>query len=94
MVRIPDQPTMANEFLIRITAIIEENISNEQFGVSELAREIGMSRSNLLRKIKKLTKLSVSQYISQVRLKNAMELLKQKTYTVSEVSYRVGFGST
>ena len=51
-----DPHSIKNDFLIRITNIIEENISNEQFGVSELAREIGMSRSNLLRKIKKVNK--------------------------------------
>ena len=85
---------MENEFISRTTAIIEENITNEQFGVSELAREIGMSRSNLLRKIKKLTNLSVSQFIRQVRLKSAMEMLKENSANVSEVSYQVGFSST
>jgi TolB-like protein/AraC-like DNA-binding protein len=90
----PDPQYNKNEFLNSITEIIEEHISNEQFGVSELAREISMSRSNLLRKIKKLTNLSVSQFISQVRLKNAMDLLQQNTFTVSEVAYRVGFSST
>jgi len=89
-----DALSMENDFLDKVTRIIEENISNEQFGVSELARLAGMSRSNLLRKITKLTKLSVSQFIRQVRLKNAMELLRNSSFTVSEVSYRVGFGST
>ncbi len=89
-----DSRSIENDFLNKITEIIEENISNEQFGVSELAREIGMSRSNLLRKIKKLTKISVSQFIRQVRLKNAMEMLRQTSLNVSEVSYKVGFGST
>jgi TolB-like protein/AraC-like DNA-binding protein/Tfp pilus assembly protein PilF len=89
-----DTNSMENEFLRKVTAIIEEHISNEQFGVSELAREVGMSRSNLLRKIKKLSTLSVSQFISRVRLANAMEMLKQKDMTVSEVSYSVGFSST
>ncbi|MFC2132422.1 helix-turn-helix domain-containing protein, partial [Bacteroidota bacterium] len=86
--------SIEKDFINKITEIVEENISNEQFGVSELAREIAMSRSNLLRKIKKLTKLSVSQFIRQVRLKNAMEMLKQTSFTVSEVSYKVGFSST
>jgi TolB-like protein/AraC-like DNA-binding protein/Tfp pilus assembly protein PilF len=85
---------MQNDFLNRVTAIIEENISNEQFGVSELAREVGMSRSNLLRKIKSLSHVSVSVFIRQVRLKNAMEMLKDESLNVSEVSYRVGFSST
>lgn len=83
-----------NDFLKQITAVIEENLSNEQFGVSELAHEIGMSRSNLLRKVKKLTGLSVSQFIRQLRLNRAMEMLKQTSSTVSEVSYQVGFSST
>lgn len=85
---------MENDFLKKITEIIEENISNEQFGVSELAREAGMSRSNLLRKVKKLTNVSVSVFIRQVRLANAMEMLRQESLNVSEVSYRVGFSST
>lgn len=83
-----------NDFLAKLTELIEENISNEKFGVSELAREIGMSRSNLLRKVNKLTNLSASKFISQVRLKNAMEMLKENSFTVSEVSYKVGFNST
>ena len=90
----PDSDSIKNDFLSKITGVIEENISNEQFGVSELANEIGMSRSNLLRKIKKSTNLSVSQFIRQLRLKNAMEMLKTEDLTVSEVSYEVGFGST
>jgi TolB-like protein/AraC-like DNA-binding protein len=82
------------EFLEQIRLIITEHISNEQFGVSELATRAGMSRSNLLRKVKKLTNLSVSQFIREERLKQAMELLKTSSYNVSEVSYQVGFGST
>ena len=74
------------DFLKRITTIIEDNLSDERFGVSELAGEIGMSRSNLLRKIKKSSDLSVSQFIRQVRLKNAMEMLSQHSTTISEVS--------
>lgn len=69
-------------------------MANEQFGVSELAEALHMSRSNLLRKVKKETNLSVSQLINQVRLKEAMQLLRQSSMNVSEVSHQVGFGST
>ena len=89
-----DPSYIENAFLKKITAIIETNISNEHFGVSELARETGMSRSNLLRKVKSQTNLSVSVFIRQVRLENAMEMLKQEDLNVSEVSYKVGFSST
>ncbi len=85
---------MQDDFLGQITGIIEQNIDDEQFGVSELAEAVNMSRSNLLRKIKKQTNLSASQFIRQVRLEIAMEMLKEGGLTVSEVSYKVGFGST
>ncbi len=84
---------MQEDFISQITAIIERNIDDEQFGVSELAAAVNMSRSNLLRKIKKGTGLSASQFIRQVRLEIAMDLLKEGEFTVSEISYKVGFGS-
>ncbi len=82
-----------NDFLSHIREIILQNLENESFGVSELADETGMSRSNLLRKIKKSSGTSASQYIRQVRLQKSMELLKNTSMNVSEVSYKVGFGS-
>ncbi len=81
------------KFIEQAEAIILDNIANEQFGVSELADLMNMSRSNLLRKIKKQTQLSASQFIRQIRLQKGMELLAQTELTVSEVSYQVGFGS-
>ena len=82
------------EFLEKVTGVIDQHISHELFGVSELAAKMGMSRSNLLRKIKKLTGLSASQFIRNVRLQRAMDMLKQSSLNVSEVSYEVGFAST
>jgi TolB-like protein/AraC-like DNA-binding protein/Tfp pilus assembly protein PilF len=84
---------MENDFLTRITGIIKKNLSNERFGVSELAREAGMSRSNLLRKIQKSTQLSASQYIRKVRLESAYDMLRRDSNSVSEIAYEVGFGS-
>ncbi len=83
-----------NDFLSQLTAKVEENISNEQFGVSELADAMNMSRSNLLRKVKKEANLSVSQLIRDTRLKKGMDLLQKNSLNVSEVSHEVGFSST
>lgn len=82
------------EFMELIDSIISEHFSNEQFGVSELAQKAGMSRSNLLRKVKRITGVSVSQYIRRERLKYGMDMLKSTSLNVSEVSYRSGFNST
>ena len=81
-------------FLEKITGLVHDRLSDERFGVSELADTAGMSRSNLLRKVKRITGLSVSQYIRNIRLETAMEILRTTSSTVSEVSYQVGFGST
>ncbi|MDN3204181.1 helix-turn-helix domain-containing protein [Algoriphagus sediminis] len=82
-----------SDFLSQATAIVVERASDEQFGVSELAEAMNMSRSNLLRKVQAATNLSASVFIRQIRLEIAMDLLKEGNMTVSEVSYQVGFGS-
>lgn len=82
------------KFTDEAKAIILDHLRDEHFGVSELASALHMSRSSLLRKCKKQTQLSASQFIRQIRLQEAMELLLESDLTVSEVSYRVGFGST
>ncbi|MFB6317130.1 helix-turn-helix domain-containing protein [Saccharicrinis sp. FJH54] len=83
-----------NEFLNDLRNIISDNIRNEQFGVSELAEKVGMSRSNLLRKVTRQAGISVSQFIREVRLEHAMELLRNSDSNVSEVAWQVGFNST
>ena len=88
-----DAPNIEADFIDQIESIILENLSNEQFGVSELAGIMKMSRSNLLRKIKKDTQLSASQFIRQVRLKKSMQLLRQTSFNISEISFQVGFAS-
>jgi len=81
------------KFIEQAKALILEHISNEQFGVSELAELMNMSRSNLLRKIKKQTQGSASQFIREVRLQKGMTLLEETELTVSEISYEVGFSN-
>lgn len=84
---------MNEKFINRVEEIIISNIDNEQFGVQELAVEIGLSRSQLLRKIKSLTGKSVNQIIREIRLIESLKLLKEGNYTSSEISYKVGFNS-
>lgn len=81
------------EFLNKITSILEEHLEDSGFGVSELAREAGMSRSNLLRKVTRLTGHSASHFIREIRLRYAMKLLKESSHNVSEISFLVGFSS-
>ena len=82
-----------NVFLSKLRDIIIENIGNESFGVEELSREMGLSRSHLYRKMKLLKGQSISQFIREIRLAEAMKLLEMDAATVSEIAYRVGFNT-
>ena len=88
-----DPTSKDKEFLERLTQIVLDNLTNEQFGVNDLAKEIGYSRSYLYRKLRLLRQQSISQFIRTIRLQEAYKLLKEDNLTASEVAYRVGFGN-
>jgi len=78
-------------FLERVQTIVEAEISNSLFGTDWLASEIGLSPRQLRRKLKDLTGLTTAGYIRALRLQRAAQLLEERTGTVSEVAYAVGF---
>ncbi|MEX0361457.1 MAG: ATP-binding protein, partial [Allomuricauda sp.] len=78
-------------FMEKITAKLEEEISNPLFGVEELADTMALSRSQLYRKVKAITGLTPNEYIRVFRLHRAMDMLKQQGGTVTEISLAVGF---
>lgn len=78
------------EFLLKITELIEKNSEDPGFTVDKLAKEAGVSRSLLHNKMKDITGHSALEYITQVRLDNAIIYL-QEGYTVSEVAYKIGY---
>ncbi len=84
---------MTRRFLNHALKIMEEHLGDEQFSVERFAEEIGMSRKNLLRKIKALTDESVNEFIRNFRLNRAAQLLEAKSGTVSEIAYQVGFNN-
>ena len=89
-----DEPLSRDQaFIKKLTDIILTNLGNERLGVVELSRLMGMSHSTIHRKLRSYKHLSLSQFIREVRLQKAHEMLQQNMGTVSEISYRVGFGS-
>lgn len=78
-------------FVKKLTHIIENNIDNPNFDVNDLVNEIGMSRTVLYKKVQTLTNHSVAGLIKNMRLKKAASLLMNTTYSISEVTYMVGF---
>lgn len=77
--------------LARIARIIEENISDPDLNVNQLCEKSGMPNKQLYRLIKKYMGQSPLDYIRSVRLQKAAVLLSQHRFTVSEISYMVGF---
>ena len=78
-------------FLQQAMTIIETNLKNPQLGVEMLARELDLSRSHLLRKIKALIDRTTNEFIREVRLKSAARLLVESTLTIADIIDETGF---
>ncbi len=86
------QITPEDIFLQKIVQIVQENLSDEHFGLPDLCRKAGLSRSQLFRKLKALTGKSTTHFIRSLRLTKGKELLETTDLTVSEIAFEVGFG--
>jgi len=78
------------EFLERCIAIVESHLEDDNFNLKVLLGEIGMSRSNLFRKVKSVSGLSIKSFIRFIRLRKAAELFINTNYNVNETALRVG----
>ncbi|MGB0369487.1 MAG: response regulator [Flavobacteriales bacterium] len=80
------------QFLLRLTTLITEQLSNSDYSIAELAEDMGMSERNIQRKLKSINGLSPNNYLKEIRLQHARELLEtKKHHSVSEVMYASGF---
>lgn len=82
------------EFVNKCTEIIEYNISDPDFSVDMLAREIGMSRTSTYQKIKAIIGMTPNDFIKLVRLNKACEMMRQGEYRITEIGFLVGFSSS
>lgn len=86
-------PDRDKQFLQRLHAIIHEHLSDSEFGVEEIGREIGLSRVQLYRKVKAMTGTTVVDLLKKARLAKAHALLAKHSMSVAETAYAVGFSS-
>lgn len=70
---------------------IHKNITDTEINIDKMCKEIGLSHSNLYRKIKQQTGLSLNELIRQVKMKRAAQMIKAKNRTIAEVMYETGF---
>lgn len=82
-----------NYFYQEVKAVIEEKLNDPNFDIITLSQEMGISRSQLYRKIKKHTGLSTAGYIRYVRLQTSKELLVTTDWSIADIAKEVGFNS-
>lgn len=79
------------KFLSTLVQIIEDNIGDENFSIDQLAKDMAMSHSNVYKKTKALTGMSVVQFVKDFRLKRAAQLLKENKFSIIDITYMVGY---
>lgn len=80
-----------DEFVLRVRNIIEEHLDDSDFSVKELSRAVFLSRTQLHKKLKALTGQSAQPFIMDHRLNAALDLLKNTSFSIGEIAFRVGF---
>jgi ligand-binding sensor domain-containing protein/signal transduction histidine kinase/DNA-binding response OmpR family regulator len=85
------QSTPDDKFLAKLVGVIEENISDPEFGTMKISKEVGVSRTQLYRKMAALTEMTVKEFIRSIRLKRAAQLISIDQVSISEAAYAVGF---
>ena len=83
--------SMDSRFLKRAIEFVEAHLDDAALDVKRFSKEMALSRSQLNRKLKALTKQSATEFIRCLRLKRAAQLLEQRTGNISEIAYEVGF---
>jgi len=77
----------------KIMKIINDNLAEPTLDVEMLAKNVGLSRVHLYRKLKELTNLSTRDFIRSIRIQQAAKLLKNKKMNISDIAYSVGFNN-
>jgi signal transduction histidine kinase/DNA-binding response OmpR family regulator len=81
------------KFITDFTALVETNVSNDEFSVEDICKQMGISKVQLYRKVKALLNINVNDYIVDTRLQKAKYFLQHEELTISEIAYKVGFSS-
>ena len=86
-----EETSLDKKFLQKAKHIVDTHIGDEDFGVEQMAENIHLSRTHLFRKLKAISGLSPNEFINEVRLQKAAELILSKADTLTQISYSVGF---
>lgn len=88
-----DVTSVDEKFMQKLYATLQQNIANSDLNLDAFCKELGLSKSNLYRKIKQITGYSPNEFIRNFRLETAAKMLKETDMTITEVYCAVGYNS-
>ena len=90
---VEEQSVVTDEWLQNAIALVEAHMSDSSYSVEQLTSDLCVSRMTFYRKIQSATGQKPTEFIRSIRLRHAVELLKEGQMTITEVSYATGFSS-
>lgn len=87
---LPEVTSMDEKFLTDLKQLMEQNIDNSSLVVDDLVNEMALSRSVFFKKLKALTGLAPIEYIREMRLQRAIQLMESSQYNMTQIAYMVG----
>lgn len=88
-----DVTSVDEKFMQNLYATLQQNIANSELNLDAFCKELGLSKSNLYRKIKQITGYSPNEFIRNFRLETAAKMLKETDMSITEVYCAVGYNS-
>ena len=87
---VPDMSPNDRKFMDTLVELMERNMDNGDLVVDDLVRELAVSRSVFFKKLKTLTGLAPIEFIKEIRIKRATQLIETGEFNMTQISYMVG----
>lgn len=82
------------KFMDKVMETIEKHLDNGDLTVEDIAGEVNMSRSVFFKKLKTLTGLSPVEFLKEIRMKRAAQLIETEEYNMAQIAYMVGLNDS
>lgn len=88
--QLPEMSANDRKFMDQLVELMEKNMDNGDLVVDDLVRELAVSRSVFFKKLKTLTGLAPIEFIKEMRIKRAAQLIETGEFNMTQISYMVG----
>ena len=90
---VEEKPTLSasdQRFMDKLTELMEQHMDNGDLIVDDLVKELAVSRSVFFKKLKTLTGLAPIEFIKEMRVKRAAQLIETGEFSMTQIAYMVG----